>query len=88
MKGQIFLLPLLFCAVSSEFQPYACISERAVKLKMWQTNKRQETTDPGELVTAKDPVNAKECAELCENFAFMFFKPPNMSEIFQLYLFP
>ena len=81
MKGQTFLLPLLFCAVSSEFQPYACISERAVKLKMWLANTRQETMDPGELVTAKDPVNAKECAELCENFAFMFFIPPNMTEM-------
>ena len=80
MKGHTLLLPLLFCAVSSEFQPYACISERAVKLKLWKTHKRQWTTDPGELVTAKDPVGANECAQLCENFAFMFFIPLNMSE--------
>ena len=84
MKGQTLVLALLFCVVSPRFQPYACISERAVKLKMYVTY--QETFDPEELVVHND-VSAKECTKHCQNFAFMFYTPSNRSETFNCICF-
>ena len=79
MKGQTLLLTLLFCVVSPKFRPYACIGERAFKLKMWEVHR--ETTDEVELVQ-NEHKSARECAKLCENFAFMFYISPSRLEKF------
>ena len=84
MKCRTLLLTLLFCVVSPRFQPYACIGERAVKLKI--SSIYQATTDKQELVEY-DHVKENQCTRLCKNFAFMFFIPPDRSEKFNCICF-
>ena len=77
MKALTLLLTLFISVVSSKFEPYACIGDKATKLRIWNTRREtiiyQETID-NELVEHYN-VTAKTCERSCQNFAFMFFKP-------------
>ena len=82
MRAVTLLLTLFISLVSSKFEPYACVGERAVKLKIWlnykDTLSYQGTID-NELIGYSN-VSRKDCAKQCRNFAFMFFMSSDHSE--------
>ena len=84
MRAVTLLLTLFINLVSSKFEPYACIDEKAVKLRIWLTYEDTLTyqgTIDNELIGYSN-VDREDCAKRCQNFAFMFFISSNHSETF------
>ena len=84
MRAVTLVLSFFTSLVSSRFHHFnhfACIGERAVRLKIYEAYQRAVEYDEAE-IAGFDRKSELRCARSCNDFAFMFFLPQNRSETF------